>query len=51
MLLLDGVGHNDQEEVKVLGLARLLHLFTVLVLTAYVLQVIVVDCLFEGLNA
>lgn len=51
VLLLDGVGHDDEEKVEVLGLLGLLQLLTVGVLAADVLQVVVVDCLFECLYA
>ena len=51
MLLLDAVRHDDQEEVEVLRLLRLLLLSTLGVLTANVLHVVIVDSLLEGFNA
>ena len=51
MLLLYGVGHDDQEEVQVLGLPGLGQLPAVRVSAADVLQVVVVDGLLECFDA
>lgn len=50
VLLLDGVGHDDQEKVQVFGLFGLLQLFSVRVLSADVFGVVVVDGLLESFN-
>jgi hypothetical protein len=51
VLLLDGVGHDDQEEVQILRLPRLGQLPPMGVGTAHVLEVVVVDGLLECLDA
>jgi hypothetical protein len=51
VLLLDAVRHNDQEEVQVLCLLWLLHLLSVGVFAADVLEIVVIDSFLEGFNA
>lgn len=51
MLLFDRVRHDDEEKVEILCLARFLHLLSLLILTTYVLEVVVINCLFESLDA
>lgn len=49
MLLLDRVWHNDQEEIIIILIRQFLS--TVLVLTANISAVIVVNCIFKGFDA
>ena len=49
MLLLDGVRHDDQKEVEILGFSWLLKLPSMRISSANILEVVVVDCFLEGL--
>jgi len=51
VLLFDGVGHDDQEEVEVLSFSWLGQLSSVGILAADVLEVVVVDGFFEVLDS
>ena len=51
MLLLDGVGHDDQEKVKIFCLFWFFHLLTVWVLATDVLQIVVINSFFKRFNA
>ena len=51
MLLFDGVRHDDEEEVEVLGLSGLGQLSAVGIRAADVLQIVVVDGLLECFDA
>jgi hypothetical protein len=51
MLLLDGVRHDDQEEVKVLAFAWLATLSALWVFTANVSSIVVIDSVLEGLDS
>ena len=51
MLLLDGVRHNDQEEVEILALFWPFQLSTILVFAANVSAVVIIDSIFEGFDA
>jgi hypothetical protein len=51
MLLLDGVRHDDQEEVKVLGFTWLATLSALCVFTANVSSIVVIDSVLEGLDS
>jgi len=51
VLLFNAVWHDDQEEIQVLGLLWLLQLLSVRVLSADVLQIVVIDSLLEGFDA
>ena len=50
VLLLDRIGHDNQEEVQVLGFLWLLKLAAVGVLSADVLHVVVIDSFLECLD-
>lgn len=47
MLLLYRIRHDNEEEVQVLGLFRLVQLTTFAILSTDILHVVVIDCLFE----
>jgi len=51
MLLLDGVRHDDQEEVKVLAFAWLATLSALCVFTANVSSIVVIDSVLEGFDS
>ena len=51
MLLLDGVRHDDQEEVKVLAFTWLATLSALCVFTANVRSIVVINSVLEGFNS
>jgi hypothetical protein len=51
VLLLDGVGHNNQEEIEVLALFWLKQLSTIRVFSTNVCAVIVIDSVLESLDS
>lgn len=50
MLLFYGIGHNDKEEVQVLGFLGLVQLTTFAILAANILHVVIIDGFFECLD-